>query len=147
MNLNIVSESAAEPAYEGMFEPVEWPGTNSALDTIRAARSLAEAGCGAVITLGGDLDTARVQAQRVAERDQLVGALGGHGAGDDRGVEHRPLGGGKARSGQRARYLGRQAHARFSERAPRRHRLAANVDHGWRTVWSYVCESLHQPPM
>ena len=50
----IVSESAAEPAYEGMFEPVEWPGTNSALDTIRAARSLAEAGCGAVITLGGD---------------------------------------------------------------------------------------------
>ena len=50
----IVSESAAEAAHEGMFEAVESPGTNSAIDTVRAARRLAEAGCGAVITLGGD---------------------------------------------------------------------------------------------
>ncbi len=50
----IVSEAAAEAVYEGMFEAVESPGTNSALDTVRAARYLEEAGCGAVITLGGD---------------------------------------------------------------------------------------------
>ncbi|MGI8550786.1 MAG: NAD(+)/NADH kinase, partial [Dehalococcoidia bacterium] len=39
---------------EARFEPVQIPHTDSALDTIHAAERLREAGCGVVVTLGGD---------------------------------------------------------------------------------------------
>ncbi|MFN0148099.1 MAG: NAD(+)/NADH kinase [Dehalococcoidia bacterium] len=50
----IVSEAADEGGYEATFTAVESPDTASALDTIRAARQMKEAGCAVVITLGGD---------------------------------------------------------------------------------------------
>jgi len=50
----IVAEAAEELAAEARFTAVESPQTASALDTIRAARQLREAGCSVVITLGGD---------------------------------------------------------------------------------------------
>ncbi|MFN0096209.1 MAG: NAD(+)/NADH kinase [Dehalococcoidia bacterium] len=51
---DIVSSAAEEHAGQATFTAVEFPDTNSALDTIRCARHLQEVGCGAVVTLGGD---------------------------------------------------------------------------------------------
>lgn len=47
--------SALEDAGDGIdAQPVDSPMTDSALDTVRAAREMREAGCHVVITLGGD---------------------------------------------------------------------------------------------
>src|SRR5688572_3121106 len=50
----LVAEAIADLGEDATFEPVESPETDSALDTIRAARQLKAAGCAVVITLGGD---------------------------------------------------------------------------------------------
>lgn len=50
----IVVEAANELRIPGAFTPTELVDTHSALDTIRAAREMRAAGCGAVISLGGD---------------------------------------------------------------------------------------------
>ena len=57
-----------------------------------------------------DDDVAALEAERMTERNQLVRALGGHHAGDDRRVEHRALAGGETGVAQRARDSGREAH-------------------------------------
>jgi hypothetical protein len=76
-----------------------------------------------------DLDPAVLEAQRVAEGDQLVRALGAHGAGDDRGLEHRALAGLEARLAQRLGDLAREAHPRLGDRDAVRDLLAAHVHH------------------
>jgi ATP-NAD kinase N-terminal domain len=51
----LVTEAVGEHCDSGVkFEAVESPETESALDTIRAARQMKEADCPVVITLGGD---------------------------------------------------------------------------------------------
>jgi predicted polyphosphate/ATP-dependent NAD kinase len=50
----IVVEAANELRMPAAFTPTELVDTNSMLDTVRAAREMAAAGCGAVISLGGD---------------------------------------------------------------------------------------------
>ena len=50
----IVEEAARESAPSATFTAVESPETDSALDTIRAARQMRAASCSVVITLGGD---------------------------------------------------------------------------------------------
>lgn len=42
------------PLADASFEPVASPGAQTALDTTRAATAMREAGCGVVVTLGGD---------------------------------------------------------------------------------------------
>jgi hypothetical protein len=57
---DIAAEAFAEvhdgsgEAREIVFKPVDAPQTDSALDTIRGARSLRDAGCAVAVTLGGD---------------------------------------------------------------------------------------------
>ena len=51
---SIVESAAQEHASQAKFTAVDFPDTNSALDTIRCAGNLRDAGCGAVVTLGGD---------------------------------------------------------------------------------------------
>jgi predicted polyphosphate/ATP-dependent NAD kinase len=51
---DIVASAAEEHAKQARFTAVEFPDTNSALDTMRCAAHLRAVGCGAVVTLGGD---------------------------------------------------------------------------------------------
>jgi predicted polyphosphate/ATP-dependent NAD kinase len=51
---DLTERALAEFAGEIDAQPVDAPRTSSALDTTRGAASLAAAGCGAVLTLGGD---------------------------------------------------------------------------------------------
>lgn len=51
---NRMAETAAGSLDGIELQPVESPGTASALDTTRAATAMREAGCGVVVTLGGD---------------------------------------------------------------------------------------------
>lgn len=51
---DLAQSALAEFAGQLDAQPVEGPRTASALDTIRGASELAAAGCGAVLTLGGD---------------------------------------------------------------------------------------------
>ncbi len=50
----IVEQAVEGIRVEASFEPVESPQTGSAIDTTRSAALMREAGCSAVITLGGD---------------------------------------------------------------------------------------------
>lgn len=50
----LVSSALDELDIDGCFEAVESPRTASALDTERAAAAMRDAGCAAVVTLGGD---------------------------------------------------------------------------------------------
>src|SRR5215469_2472693 len=96
-----------------------------------------------------DPQTAVLEPQRVAERDELMGALRRLHAGDDGGVEHRTLAGAMTARTQRARHLTRQAHARLGDGAPLRHLLGADIHHGRLATRIEVREAApcHQPPM
>src|SRR3990172_2349671 len=50
----IVEAAIDDLDVDATFTTVETPGTSSALDTVRAAAQMCEAGCDVVITLGGD---------------------------------------------------------------------------------------------
>jgi hypothetical protein len=104
---------------------------------------------GLVVVLHLDGDVAAVERERVAERDQLVRALGCHHASDDRGVEDRPFLRREACLRQCACHGGGEAHPGFSDGAARGRGLSAHVHHRRPAICIDVCQSGHgpQPPM
>ena len=66
----------------------------------------------------------------MAERDQLVRALRGHHAGDDRGVEHRAFLRAMPARAQLARHAGGSLTTRLGAGLATRRGLGADVDHG-----------------
>ena len=102
---------------------------------------------GLVVLVHVDLDAAALEPERMTERDQLVRALGGHDARDDRRLEHGPLARRKPGLAQRRGDRGRKAHARLGDGRALRHGLAADVDHGRLRALIDVRERRHHPPM
>jgi len=77
--------------------------------------------------VGRDVDQDLRDGQGMAQRDELVRALGRHDAGDARGAEDIALPGVAVEHG--GERPGRHAHNTFGDRDPRRDRLGADVDH------------------
>ena len=100
------------------------------------------AGGGAhAVCLEGEIDRDRVEGERVAQRDQLAGLLGGHDPGDPRRGEDVALG--PAAVAHRGERFGGHADLAGRGRRARRLRLAANVDHPRRALVVEMRELAH----
>ena len=73
---------------------------------------------------------ALLERERMAERNQLGGALGGHDAREDRGVEHRALMRAMTAASQCTRHRRGQAHTRLGLGDAMGDGLGADIDHG-----------------
>jgi hypothetical protein len=79
------------------------------------------------VFLEGEIDRHRLEPERVAQRDQLAGALGGHDPGDARGGEHVALG--RVALADRGERLRRHGDPAAGDRDGARGGLAADIDH------------------
>jgi hypothetical protein len=77
-----------------------------------------------------NLDTAGIQTDGVAKRNQFVSTLGRHGPGDDRRLEHRALWRPNFPLDKCGAHFGRQDHPRAGMGASPGDGLATHIHHG-----------------
>src|SRR3546814_10427307 len=87
-----------------------------------------------------DANAHAVDGQRVAERDQFMGALDGHGAGDDRGLDDAALGALQPAGAQLRRDGRRELHPAFGDGFARGDGLGGHVNHGGAALGVEVVE-------
>ena len=103
---------------------------SASISTPVRARGSTSAGRDGSGSRPGELEVDAIERQRMAERDELGGPLGGADAGQSRGDERVTLR--TARVHELGQHLGPHAHGGRSHRPARGHRLVADVDHARR---------------